>query len=51
MMVTISLKMGGAYDSAAAKKLQNREDWLSLMAAGTFLFAIGALVVFVIKNL
>lgn len=49
MMRTISLKMGAAYEDVSAKKFQKIEDWAFPMAAGTFLLAIGALVVFVMQ--
>jgi diacylglycerol kinase len=51
MMRTISLKMGAGYQEKAAKKFQKTEDWAFPMAAGAFLVAILALVVFVIRNL
>jgi zinc transporter ZupT len=51
MMRTISLKMGAGYKPEAAKKFQKTEDWAFPFAAGAFLVAILALVVFVIRNL
>lgn len=51
MMRTISLKMGAGYDPEKAKKFQKHEDWAFPIAAGAFLLAILALVVFVIRNL
>lgn len=49
-MRTISLKMGAGYEPAAANRFQNIEKWVYPIAAGTFLLAIGALVVFMIGN-
>ncbi len=51
MMRTISLKMGAAYSKEAVEKYQKIENQTFPTAVGTFLLAIGALVVFVIRNL
>jgi hypothetical protein len=51
MMRTISLKMGAGYSDSRSAKLQKVEDLAFPAAAATFLIAMAAIVVFLIKNL